>query len=163
MSLDLTDIKSTWVQVMAWSRQGISHCWSLCWPRSMLTQDLCRHMSLGHDELKVLICFQAPFTGCIWKIYLPEVKCDQVKINMQRQNRPRNDWSLTMHICTKVWSRFDHILSQNKHDALGCDGQLYRHGWTIPRGTVSFLITEEMADLREIFPQLHNSQDNIFV
>ena len=33
--LDLTDHKSTLVQVMAWCRQAASHYMSQCWPRSM--------------------------------------------------------------------------------------------------------------------------------
>ena len=33
MSLDLTDDKSTLVQVMAWCRQATSHYLSQCWPR----------------------------------------------------------------------------------------------------------------------------------
>ena len=35
MSTDLTDDKSTLVQVMAWSHQATSHYLSQCWPRSM--------------------------------------------------------------------------------------------------------------------------------
>ena len=35
MSLDLTEHKSTLVQVMAWCRQATSHYLSQCWPRSM--------------------------------------------------------------------------------------------------------------------------------
>ena len=35
MSMDLTDDKSTLVQVMAWCRQATSHYLSQCWPRSM--------------------------------------------------------------------------------------------------------------------------------
>ena len=35
MSLDLTDDKSTLVQVMAWCCQATSHYLSQCWPRSM--------------------------------------------------------------------------------------------------------------------------------
>ena len=35
MSLDLTDDKSTLVQVMAWCRQATSHYLSQCWPRFM--------------------------------------------------------------------------------------------------------------------------------
>ena len=36
MSLDLTDDKSTLVQVMAWCRQATSHYLSQWWPRSLL-------------------------------------------------------------------------------------------------------------------------------
>ena len=35
MPLDLTDDKSTLVQIMAWYRQATSHYLSQCWPRSM--------------------------------------------------------------------------------------------------------------------------------
>ena len=35
MSLDLTDDKSTLVQVMAWCHQPTSHYLSQCWPRSL--------------------------------------------------------------------------------------------------------------------------------
>ena len=35
LSLELTDDKSTLVQVMAWCRQATSHYLSQCWPRSM--------------------------------------------------------------------------------------------------------------------------------
>ena len=35
MSQDLTDDKSTLVQVMAWCRQATSHYLGQCWPRSM--------------------------------------------------------------------------------------------------------------------------------
>ena len=35
MVLDLTDDKSTLVQVMAWCRQATSHYLSRCWPRSL--------------------------------------------------------------------------------------------------------------------------------
>ena len=35
MSLDLTEDKSTLVQVMAWCRQATSHYLSQCWPRSL--------------------------------------------------------------------------------------------------------------------------------
>ena len=35
MSLDLTDEKSTLVQVMAWCRQATTHYLSQCWPRSV--------------------------------------------------------------------------------------------------------------------------------
>ena len=37
MSLNITDDKSTLVQVMAWCRQATSHYLSQCWPRSLVT------------------------------------------------------------------------------------------------------------------------------
>ena len=40
ISLDLTDDKSTLVQVMAWCRQATSHYLSQCWPRFMSPYDV---------------------------------------------------------------------------------------------------------------------------
>ena len=40
--LDLTDDKSTLVQVMAWCCQATSHYLSQCWPRSMLPNGVTR-------------------------------------------------------------------------------------------------------------------------
>ena len=50
MPLDLTDDKSTLVQVMAWCQTAPSHYLSQCWPRS-------RHQmaSLGHNELMKMV------------------------------------------------------------------------------------------------------------
>ena len=42
MPLDLTDDKSTLVQVMAWCRQATSHYLSQCWPRSPLPYGVTR-------------------------------------------------------------------------------------------------------------------------
>ena len=42
MPLDLTDDKSTLVQVMAWCHQATSHYLSQCWPRSLLPYDVTR-------------------------------------------------------------------------------------------------------------------------
>ena len=54
--LDLTDDKSTLVQVMAWCRQATSHYLSQCWPRSMLSM-----VSLGLNELKMYSQFVSYF------------------------------------------------------------------------------------------------------
>ena len=43
MSLNLTDDKSTLVQVMAWCRQATSHYLSQCWPRYMHSVVQIRH------------------------------------------------------------------------------------------------------------------------
>ena len=50
MPRDLTDDKSTLVQVMAWCRQAISHYLSQCWPSSMA--------SPGHNELTINRSYQ---------------------------------------------------------------------------------------------------------
>ena len=42
MPLDLTDDKSTLVQLMVWCRQATSHYLSQCWPRSLLPYGVTR-------------------------------------------------------------------------------------------------------------------------
>ena len=42
MPLDLTDDKSTLVQVMAWCRQATSHYLNQCWPRSLAPYGITR-------------------------------------------------------------------------------------------------------------------------
>ena len=48
MPLDLTDDKSTLVQVMAWCRQATSHYLSQCWPRSMSPNNTEAAIFLAH-------------------------------------------------------------------------------------------------------------------
>ena len=50
MSLDLTDDKSTLVQVMTWCHQATSHYLSQCWPRSLLPYDGSRPQDLPKME-----------------------------------------------------------------------------------------------------------------
>ena len=50
MPLDLTDDKSTLVQVMAWCRQATSHYLSQCWLSSLLVM-----ASLGPNELRLIL------------------------------------------------------------------------------------------------------------
>ena len=49
MPLDLTDDKSTLVQVMAWCRQATSHYLSQCWPRSMSPNGVTRPQWVKHQ------------------------------------------------------------------------------------------------------------------
>ena len=51
MSLDLTDDKSTLVQVMAWCRQATSHYLSQCWPRSLSPYGVTRPQWVKHSTL----------------------------------------------------------------------------------------------------------------
>ena len=51
MPLDLTDDKSTLVQVMAWCHQAPSHYLSQCWPRSLSPYGVTRPQWVnGHDS-----------------------------------------------------------------------------------------------------------------
>ena len=61
MSLDLTDDKSTLVQVMAWCLTAPSHYLSQCWPRSLLPYGVTRphwvsyHYCISRDDYVVPI------------------------------------------------------------------------------------------------------------
>ena len=54
MSLDLTDDKSTLVQVMAWCRQATSHYLNQSWPRSLPPYGVTRPQWVN-DELLLLL------------------------------------------------------------------------------------------------------------
>ena len=68
MSLDLTDDKSTLVQVMAWCHQAANHCLSHCWPRSMLPAIW--HY-LGHNELMQKNTFNGDVSNSIVDVLRP--------------------------------------------------------------------------------------------
>ena len=57
MPLDLTDEKSTLVQVMAWCRQATSHYLSQCWPKSLSPYGVTRPqwVSIITDDLCTVI------------------------------------------------------------------------------------------------------------
>ena len=57
MSMDLTDDKSTLVQVMAWCRQATSHYLSQCWPRSVSPYGVSRPQWVNKIG-SVLMCYQ---------------------------------------------------------------------------------------------------------
>ena len=56
MSLDLTDDKSTLVEVMAWCRQATSHYLSQCWTRSMSPYGSLGHNKLTHKQWETRMC-----------------------------------------------------------------------------------------------------------
>ena len=52
LSLDLTDDKSTLVEVLAWCRQATSHYLDQCWPRSMSPYGITRPQSVNYWTYK---------------------------------------------------------------------------------------------------------------
>ena len=62
MPLDLTDDKSTLIQVMAWCLQATSHYLSQCWPRSMSPNGVTRPQWVN-ASLAVVQCHRPP-TPC---------------------------------------------------------------------------------------------------
>ena len=53
-SLDLTDDKSTLVQVMAWCHQATSHYLSQCWPKSMSPYNVTRPQWVNELPVNIL-------------------------------------------------------------------------------------------------------------
>ena len=64
MSLDLTDDKSTLVQVMAWCRQATSHYLSQCWPHSLSPYGGIRPQWVKHPAFTPQAF--TPLAGCNW-------------------------------------------------------------------------------------------------
>ena len=68
MSLDLTNDKSTLVQVMSWCHQATSHYLSQCWPRSMLPYGVTRPQwvnSLVPVIASQILCWPALVNGLL--------------------------------------------------------------------------------------------------
>ena len=63
MSLELTDDKSTLVQVMAWCRQATSHYLSQCWPRSLSPYGVTRPQWVNFKLVIVSPCIWGGCTG----------------------------------------------------------------------------------------------------
>ena len=69
MSLDLTDDKSTLLQVMAWCRQATSHYLSQSWPRSMPPYGVTApplYIYAFHFQVRSRTCFNTPHQGMVW-------------------------------------------------------------------------------------------------
>ena len=79
--LDLTDDKSTLVQVMAWCRQATSHYLSQCWPKSMSPNGITRPQWVNTLKPRQSGCH---FTDDILKcIFLNEVVLISIKISLK--------------------------------------------------------------------------------
>ena len=78
MPLDLTDDRSTLVQVMAWCHQATSHYLSQCWPRSMSPYDVTRPQWVkGHS---------VPVTNCDHDRLWPLLLLDPIPGNSRPQS-----------------------------------------------------------------------------
>ena len=68
MPLDLTDDKSTLIQVMAWCHQATGHYLSQCWPRSMSPYDVTRPQWVKpfYHLTETLKCWPTRTLGLAW-------------------------------------------------------------------------------------------------
>ena len=103
MSLDLSDGKSTLVQVMAWCRQATSHYLSQCWPRSMSPYGVTRPQWVNrnsHHKDKMVL-------------QQSHISDENTQLNLLAK------WSLR-HITSKtilimiIWQPHDHLISIDK-------------------------------------------------
>ena len=83
MPLDLTDDKSTLVQVMAWCRQATSHYLSQCWPRSMSPNGVTRPQWVNRWMISHFLNQQAvPINGDnippLWSVPTPSRNTQQI-------------------------------------------------------------------------------------
>ena len=82
MWLDLTDDKSTLVQVMAWCRQATSHYLSQCWPRSLSPYRVIRPQWVNHIDILRPEQNGQNFADNIYRlIFLYEKYCILIKIS----------------------------------------------------------------------------------
>ena len=72
--LNLTDEKSTLVQVMAWCRQATSHYLSQCWPRSMSPNGITRPQWVNNADMSLPCEMSIPYVSpqswwcrCCWR------------------------------------------------------------------------------------------------
>ena len=98
MSLDLTDDKSTSVQVMAWCRQATSHYMSQCWPRSLLPYGVTRPQWVNKATLKDM----GKYTMWIYKNW------------SHHHNKTKHSHTMCIHCGTNCYNPVSFI--QNSHN-----------------------------------------------
>ena len=67
MPLDLTDDKSTLIQVMAWCRQATSHYLNQCWPRSLSQNGVTRPLESINAGESLIEHLATQFNEFEWK------------------------------------------------------------------------------------------------
>ena len=90
MSLDLTDDKSTLVQVMAWCHQATGHYLSQCWPRSLPPHGVTRSQWVIGIDTKIEVIVASPTT---WEAHhSPRAKpkgCGELPRSLVTQQWPK--------------------------------------------------------------------------
>ena len=120
MPLDLTDDKSTLVQVMAWCRQATSHYLNQCWPRFMLPYGVTRPQWVKNEPItslwpsdnirwtssstlvQVMACCLLSAKLIIWSnaglIWFSWPNCSEISIEIQKFSIKK------MHL--KMWAKW---------------------------------------------------------
>ena len=98
MLLDLTDDKSTLVQVMAWCRQATSHYLSQCWPRSLSPYGVTRPqwVKYQHPQDAHLLDKGHHITWASWRLKSMAKLMTLCKGNLTQIIRP---WYMNIRTC----------------------------------------------------------------
>ena len=88
MPQDLTDDKSTLVQVMAWCCQATSHYLSQCWPKAMSPYGIIRPQWV--NELALGWCMENVIFKLILQIYIMSISWETVPMVVPQE--PLRDW-----------------------------------------------------------------------
>ena len=106
MPLDLTDDKSTLVQVMAWCHQATSHYLSQCWPRFTLPYGVTRPQWVYNLIFKLIQTSSLVFHSQIALRWMPQNTCDdncQVNIGSGNGLVPSGNKPLPEPILTQIY------------------------------------------------------------
>ena len=93
MPLELTDYKSTLVQVMAWCRQATSHYLSQCWPRFMSPYNVTRPQWVNvwtskNIKLESMVNYPPSFNYHTKNLILYEYQLHGVRFNLDFHSMP---------------------------------------------------------------------------
>ena len=141
MPQDLTDDKSTLVQVMAWCRQATSHYLNQCWPISPTPYVVTRPQWVN-ERLSSVISMLAlsDFRAIIWE-YLPMVsRFLGILLKWCPYTVPRPDDSSTeLHVYTVLLSYETTIFLNTQTDVLVKVSKLLRQKMSRPEGNPKLL------------------------
>ena len=76
ISLDLSDDKSTLVQVMAWCRQATSHYLSQCWPEFLSPHGVIRPQWVNMDKFQLYRCHNWTLEKCVPRRVVKPIRWD---------------------------------------------------------------------------------------
>ena len=110
MPIDLTDGKSTLVQVMAWCRQATSHYLSQCWHRSMSPYGITR------PQWVLIFLHQQP-----WSVNWPLITWLLVWSIKSQFYGARSNTTDTLALAKETWYTRLYINSWNAIEGIGLD------------------------------------------
>ena len=110
MPLDLTDDKSTLVQVMVWCHQATSHYLSQCWPRSLSPNGVTRP-----QWVQVSTHLQTDHISRLYSNLAVELMMGTLQAWLTFSHDPQN-WAVPLHLQTNYWWDWSQIWWVNSTD-----------------------------------------------